>query len=234
MGAVPRTHLEKLTMVQSAHVRLICNFGRMQKNQFPMVLCHNGRDHYAPTRSVSLEDFYQWKMEKELGPVLSRALFIIEEIDRTKLCPNVLQEVNEVEAQIVKSLPIISPQAISSHLRKAANPDVPHRGPIFSQESGSQVPSSVTGSDLPPATAGTSTTGSTSTQPPTNKPARGKRPSKGGYVCHICSKKRDRKSDLDGHLWIVHRIGEPIQCNIAPCKERDFATKGSLKSHIQT
>ena len=97
-------------MVQSAHVRLIGNFGRMQKNQYPMALCYNGRDHYAPTRSVSLKDFYQWKMEKELGPVLSGALFIIEEIDRTKLPPNVLQEVNEVEAQIVKSLPIISPK----------------------------------------------------------------------------------------------------------------------------
>ena len=221
-------------MVQSACVRLIGNFGRMQKNQYPMVLYYNGRDHYAPTRSVSLEDFYRWKMEKELGPVLSGALFIIEEIDRTKLPPNVLQEVNEVQAQIVKSLPIISPQANSSHLRKAANPDVRRRGPIFSQEGGSQVSSSVTGSDLPPAPTGTGTTGSSSTQPPTNKPARGKRPSKGGYPCHLCSTKRDRKSDLDGHLWVVHRIGEPIQCNIAPCQQRDFATKGSLKSHIQT
>ena len=177
-------------MVQAAHVRLIGNFGRMQKNQFPMVLCYNGRDHYAPTRSVSLEDFYCWKMEKELGPVLSGELFIIEEIDRTKLPPNVLTEVNEVEAQIVKSLPIISLQANSSHLCKAVNLDFPHRGPIFSQESGSQVPSFMTGSDLPPVPTGTSTTGSSSTQAPANKPARGKRPSKEEGMCATFAPKK--------------------------------------------
>ena len=161
-------------MVQSAHIWEIGKFAKtMHKNTYPLVVCYNGRDHYTLTRSSSPEKFYRWKMQKELGPVLSAALFIIEEIDRTKLPANVLTEVNGVEAQIVKSIPIISTHSNSSHLRHGAMTD-------------------------------------------------------------ICNKKRDRKSDLDGHLLEAHRIGEPIQCNISPCNQRNFSTKGALRSHIKT
>ena len=227
-------------MVQSAHIREIGKFGKsMHKNTHPLVLCYNGSNHYAPTKSCSPEKFYQWKMEKELGPVLSAALFIIEEIDRNKLPSNVLNEINEVEAQIVKSLPIISKHSNTSHLRQAAMMEVPHRGPVFAQETGSQISGTAASSDLPSASshAGTSSTSSSSLQPQigAGQPVKkGRRPKKGGYVCHICNKKRDRKSDLDSHLWVAHRIGEPIQCNISPCNQRDFSTKGALKSHIKT
>ena len=86
-------------MMQSAHIWEIGKVAKtIHKNTYPLVLCYNGRDHYTPTRSSSPEKFYRLKMEKELGPVLSVALFIIEEIDRTKLPANVLTEVNEVEA----------------------------------------------------------------------------------------------------------------------------------------
>ena len=156
-------------------------------------------------------------MEKELGPVLSAALSIIEEIDRAKLPPNVLHEVNEVEAQIVKSLPIISTHSNSAHLRKVSAGQTAHRGPVFSQETGGEVSSSSRSSHLP-SDAGTSST--TSSLPQADNPVqkKGRRPKKGGYACHICGKLRDRKSDLDGHLWMVHRVGQPIQCNIHPCK----------------
>ena len=145
-------HLEKLTMVQPVHIREIGKFGKsMHKNTYPCVWCYNGRDHYAPTKSCFPEKFYQWKMKKELGLVLSAALFIIEEIDRTKLPSNVLTEVNEVEAQIVKSLPIISKYSNTSPLRQAAMMEMPHRGPVFAQETGSQISGTPASSDLPSA-----------------------------------------------------------------------------------
>ena len=136
----------------------------MHKNTYPLVLCYNGRDHYAPTKSCSPEKFYWWKMEKELGLVLSAALFIIEETDRTTLPSNVLTEVNEVEAQIVKSLPIISKYSNTSHLRQAAMMEVLHKGPVFAQETGSQISGTPASSDLPsaPSHAGTSSTSSSS------------------------------------------------------------------------
>lgn len=175
-------------------------------------------------------------MERELGPVLSAALFIIEEIDRSKLPNNVLTEVNEVEAQIVKSLPIISSQSNASHLRKVSSAQTAHRGPVFAKEGGSQIPSAPCSSDLPPGPAPAGTTATTSSSPGTYQSTekRGRRPKKGGYICNICGKKRDRKSDLDGHMWTAHRVGEPIQCNIAPCSNRDFSNKSALRSHIKT
>ena len=45
-------------------------------------------------------------------------------------------------------------------------------------------------------------------------------------------KKRDRKPDLEEHMWNAHRVGDPIQCNIAPCQNKDFSTRGALKLHI--
>ena len=87
-------------MTQSAHIRELNpgDYTNMHKNQYPIVLCYNGRDHYMPTRSASPQNYYRWKMEKQLGPILSAGLLIIEEVDRTKLPANVLNEVNQVEA----------------------------------------------------------------------------------------------------------------------------------------
>ena len=162
-GAVPRTHVENLTMTQSAHVREIhpSDFQRMHKNQYPIVICYNGHDHYAPTRSSDPQNYYRWKMEKQLGPILSARFLVIEEVDRSKLPQNVLQQVNQVEATIVQALPIISPHSNAAHLRRIVS-DQPQRGPVFSQHPAHQVSGPYTPSDLPSA--------STSAQPPPQPP----------------------------------------------------------------
>ena len=131
-GAVLWTCVENLTMTQSAHVREInpSNFQRMHKNQYPIVICYNGCDHYAPTRSFDPQNYYRWKMEKQLGPILLARLLVIEEVDRSKLPSYVLQQVNQVEASIVQALPIISPHSNAAHLRRIVS-DEPQRGPVF-------------------------------------------------------------------------------------------------------
>ena len=119
-------------------------------------------------------------MEIELGPVLSAALFIIEEINRTELPPNVLTEVNEVEAQIVKGLPIISTYSNSSHLRQVATAEPPHREPVFAQKTGAEISLTPAPSDLPPTPphAETSFTSSSSVQGQTGTDEPGKKSKK--------------------------------------------------------
>ena len=234
----PEPSWKTLTMTQSAHIRELNpgDYSNMHKNQYPIVLCYNGRDHYAPTRSCDPQKYYRWKMEKQLGPILSAGLLIIEEVDRTKLPPNVLQQVNQVEATIVQALPVILPTSNAAHLRRAAGQH-PQRGPVFSQHPAGQVPPSDTQPDLSSSTTMTTPAPQPGADQPEEQTSGGgkkKRPKKGGYVCHICGKKRDRKPDLEGHLWNAHRVGEAIQCNIPPCSKKDFATKGSLKLHIKT
>ena len=119
-------------MTQSAHIREInlSDFQRMHKNQYPIIICYNGHDHYASRRSSDPQNYYRWKMEKQLEPILSARLLVIEEVDRSKLPQNVLQQVNQVEATIVQALPIISPHSNAAHLRRIAS-DQPQRGPVF-------------------------------------------------------------------------------------------------------
>ena len=112
----------------------------------------------------------------------------------------------------------------------------PQRGPVFSQDPTGQVPSSYAQPDLSSPTTTTSLTPQPLADQPEEEDTGGKKrkPKKGGYVCHVCEKKRDRKPDLEGHLWNAHRIGDPIQCNIEPCHNKDFSTRGALKLHIKT
>ena len=115
-------------MVQSCHTLLDdADFKEIHKNIYPLVLCYNGKDHFTPTRPStdhftptrpSTESkFYGWKLNRELGLIISASLLVIEELDRYKLDPAVLTAVNELEATIVQTLPIISPSSNTSHLR---------------------------------------------------------------------------------------------------------------------
>ena len=108
-------------MVQAAHVTLVneadFNKEKMPRNAYPLVICYNGRDHFTPTKPTTDAQFYQWKLNRELGPIVSASLLVIEELDRHMLDPNILTAINQLEATIVQTLPIISPTANASHLR---------------------------------------------------------------------------------------------------------------------
>ena len=137
---------ERFTMVQSCHTTLIeeADFKDIQKNAYPIVVCYNGRDHFTPMWPSSQSKFLKWKLNKELGPIVSAALLVIEELDRPKLSPAVLTAVNQLEDTIVQTLPTISLTSLSSHLKAVAarNKAGPlHRGPVL-QPGGEQVSSS--------------------------------------------------------------------------------------------
>ena len=114
--------VEDAVMVQSCHTTLIeeADFKDIQKNAYPIVVCYNGRDHFIPMRPSSQSKFLKWKLNKELGPIVSAALLVIEELDRPKLSPAVLTAVNQLEDTIVQILPTISPTSLSSHLKVVA------------------------------------------------------------------------------------------------------------------
>ena len=146
-------------MVQSYHTTLIDepDFQNMQKNAYPIVLCFNGKDHFTPTKPSSESKFYSWKLNKELGPIVSASLLVIEELDKHKLAPAVLTAINQLEDTICQTLPVISPTSLSSHLKAVAvwNKVGPlHRGPVL-QPSGDQVSSSDAQPALDPASTST-------------------------------------------------------------------------------
>ena len=117
-GAVPCTRKEKLTMVQSCNFTLIdpSDYSRrMQKNAYPLVVCYNGRDHYVPTKPTTYHAYYKWKTEKELAPILSAGLIVIEEMDLQFLSDEQKQACNEIEACIVKHLLTLSQQVNAAH-----------------------------------------------------------------------------------------------------------------------
>ena len=88
-------------MVQLCHTTLIDapDFQNMQKNAYPIVPCFNGKDHFTPTKPISESKFYTWKLNKELGPIVSASLLLIE-LDKHKLAPAVLTAINQLEDTI--------------------------------------------------------------------------------------------------------------------------------------
>ena len=207
----------------------------MHKNAYPIVLCYTWRDHFTPMQPSSQSKFLKWKLNKELGPIVSAALLVIEELDRPKLSPAVLTAVNQLEDTIVQTLPTISPTSLSSHLKAVAarnKAGAVHRGPVL-QPGGEQVSSS----DAHPALNPASTSANPLSVPDTDQPAeeppvRRRGPKK--YVCHHYGVVKPRKPDLTGHLWKVHREGEPIICERPPCTGQSFSTRAALKKHVES
>ena len=124
----------------------------MEKNAYPLVICYNGRDHYVPTKPTTYQHFYAWKTEKELVPILSARLLVIEEMDLQFISDEQKEACNELEAWIIKHLPTPSAQVNAAHHGMAAR--APGRGtcgPFFQQVSTGQIPSASGKSSLPPA-----------------------------------------------------------------------------------
>ena len=236
-GAIPHTCKERLTMVQSCHTTLLdeSDFKEIQKNAYRIVVCYNGKDHFTPTRPSTESKFYGWKLNRELGLIISASLLVIEELDRHKLAPTVLTAVNQLEDTIVQTLPIISPSLLSSHLKAVAarNKAGPlHRGPVL-QPGEQQVSSSHTQSAPEPASTSTQPSIPDADQPevPEEPPVKRRTPKK--YVCHICGVVKPRKPDLTGHLWKAHRQGDPIICERPPYTGQSFSTRAALKKHAE-
>ena len=181
--------------------------------------------------------YADFKCSKQLAPLLTGALSIIEELDREKTNPTKLDSINELEAQFVKSIPVIAPNLMSSYVRSCQKHSAERDRSSLPQIDAAEVPPPPGSSHLPSASTETPVVGAVP-HSAANEPAKKKhgerRPKKGGYPCHICGKARDRKSDLDGHLWAAHRVGQPIECNLGDCAHRTFATKSSLKTHVKT
>ena len=188
-GAVPHTCKETLTMVQSCHTTLLgdADFKEIHKNAYPIVISYNGTDHFTPTRPSTESKFYGQKLNHKLGPIVSASLLVIEELHRHKFDPAVLTALNQLEATIVQTLPIISPMSNTSHLRAvvACNKRGPlHRGLVL--QPGGQHGSSLHTQSVPdPASTSTQPSIPDADQPQVEEPpVKKKTPKK--YVCHIC------------------------------------------------
>ena len=225
-------HKEKLTMVQSCNFTLLDppDFPRrMDKNSYPLVVAYNGRDHYSPTKLTTYVQYYKWKLEKELAPILSAGLLVCEEMDRKFLTDAQANAVSEIEAKNLEHLPTLSTAVNAAHHAMVARvPGRGSRGPVFHDPGALKVPEPPAPPYNPPGGhPSTSTTGGPSSAdqqpPPTQK--------KGKYVCDVCSVSKTRKPALEGHLWIAHGLGKPIRCE--PCN-KDFSQKSALTKHIKT
>ena len=181
----------------------------MVRSAYPIVIVYNGRDHFLPTKPSTNREFYKWKLEKQLGPILSAGLLVICELDRSLLDDTLQNSVSEVEACIVKQLPILSPGANEAH-----HVDVvaaPQRGPCFEHQPAGPL---ISAPDDPPVlpSSSTASTDVPGGQGPASQP--GKKPRK-SYICEICGKQKQRKPDLDSHQvvlppgWDTHTMQYP-------------------------
>ena len=230
-GADPKTCKEARTMFQSSFESLFnpSDFPKTMGKTRTRVIGYNSRKHFCPTKPTTTKNYFNWKVQEELVPILSGGLLVIEELDTTHLDPGVVTAVKEVEDCILKNLPILSIHVNAAHhglvcrakLRAAQGPALEMGGP--------EIPSSGTAPELP--FASTSSTSEPSAQV---QPAVGRKKGRQLCVCHICGVSRQRKPDLDGHLWNAHNFGTPIQCNLHPCVKRDFSTKSTLRTHVKT
>ena len=197
-----------------------------------------GRTTLPQQKKSSESKFYSWKLNKELGPIISASLLVIEELDKHKLAPAVLTAINQLEDTICQTLPVFSPTSLSSHLKAVAarNKAGPlHRGPVI-QPGGEQV----SFSDAQPVLDPASTSANPLSLPDADQPEAPKEPQvrrrRGPkkYVCHICGVVKPRKPDLTGHLWFAHQQGDPIVCDRPPYTGQSFSTRVSLKKHIES
>ena len=183
-----RPSFSLITMVQSYHTTLLddADFKEIYKNAYPIVICYNGSDHFTPTRPSTEPKYSGWKLNRELGPIISASLLVIEELDRHKLDPAVLTAVNQLEATIVQMLPIISPISNTSHLRAVAVQN--KRGPLHREsllQPGRQDVSTLhTQSVMDPASTTTQPSISQADDPEADEPTVKKRTPK-KYVCNI-------------------------------------------------
>ena len=198
----------------------------MRMGAYPIVVVYNGRDHFVPTQPISNIAFNTWKLKKQLGPILGAGLLVAKEIDRSTLDHTLLTSLNEVEACLQKHLPTLAPQANYDYLTQAI--DAPTRGPAFDPEVGAGVISAPPASSVPSGTTPSTSEPSAESEPPPPVQKKGRKP----HICEVCGITKTRKPDMDGHRWYYHQLGDPIQCNIAPCNQRNFSARSALKQHV--
>ena len=223
-------------MVQSCNYTLLdpADFSRrMEKNAYPMVIVYNGRDHYVPTKPTTYQHYYTWKTEKELTPILSAGLLVIEEMDLQFLTEIQRNACNEIEACIVKNLPILSTKVNAAHHAMAVRAPGPgSRGPVFHQIPGTKVSSALGQSSSSSQTADVAPT--VATDEPSDQqtaPAPAPKRKKQKYVCDMGGKDFSRKPALVGHMWTDHKLGDPIVCNVC---NKSFSQKSALTKHKKT
>ena len=228
-GRSPRGRIERITTAQSAYSLELDekDFRSIPKNQYPIVIAYNGRDHFTPTIPISEKEFLSWKVNKEFGSLLAATLLVAKELNRPGVPAAAAKGIRAIEKVVEDNLPKISKpsQAYYKTLMKKTSV---HRGPPVqpapdvpggSGSSGRPSSSATLGADPVPEEEQQEEEPSTSAQ---------------GYKCEHCGVVKGRKPDLRGHLWSKHGLGEPIVCNMGDCDGRSFAHPSSLKQHQRT
>ena len=228
-----------MTMVQSAYDVKMWDrdFKNMQKNHYPILICYNGRDHFVPTIPVAEKDFLAWKIHRELGSLLAATLVVAKECDRPGLGRVTASSLRAITNSIESNLPKISKKANSYYLTLSTKSSKTHRGPgvnpLGPKISGASAPSSLPQQDRP--FPSTSAAGAVPQEPSGAIEEEEEEEYTGkGYKCSNCGVIKARKPDLRGHLWTVHKLGEPIVCNMGNCANKSFSHPSSLKQHIRT
>ena len=117
-GRQPVGRIERITMVQSAYdVKLLeKDFRHIQKNNYPIVIVYNGRDHFVPTITTSEKDFLAWKIHHEFGSLLAATLLISQECDRPGVPAATASSIRVVRDCLQEHLPKISKKGHTKYL----------------------------------------------------------------------------------------------------------------------
>ena len=161
-------------------------------------------DHYVPTKPTIYEQYYKWKTEKELAPILSARLLVIEEMNLQFLSDEQQKACNEPKACIVKHLPSLSIQVNAAYHAMAAHASgCGVWDPVFHQVPTGKISSSSGQPDLSSAhpTAFSSIAATDDSVPGEDCPPPSRKRKKQSYICHLCDQEFSRKPSLTGHLW---------------------------------
>ena len=224
-------------MVQSAYdVKLLeKDFKHIQKNNYPIVIVYNGRDHFVPTITTSEKDFLAWKIHHEFGSLLAATLLISQECDRPGVPAATASSIRAVRDCLQQHLPKISKKGHTKYLTIRSKAVKTHRGPGVNPRTSTVPGTPAFPSDTPqpgPSSSTSATPGESCD--PAGAEEEEEESSVKGYKCQHCGVIKARKPDLRGHIWSVHKLGTPIVCNLGNCNNKSFSAESSLKQHIRT
>ena len=197
-----KTRGQKATMVESVHETILYpeDLQHIDRQGMPVVTGYNGIDHFVSSVILSTAEYNQWKLEI-LVKLPEASLDVLEDIALNQFSPEVSAHLGTLKQTLSMTTELCSERTLPAVAAAAAAKVRRAHGPLFGQAPGA--------SGSPPRSPIPSSQVSSG-----SRPAKRKRKESKIYQCHICGVQKTRKSDMDDHLSVEHKIGTPRKCNI--------------------
>lgn len=193
-----------------------------------MVICYNSQNHFAATKLINIQEYNEFKVQTFVLPQMKALMTSCADIILAQLDPPKAKAISDLQNQMDTSFHQLTGRhfrGLQTGLQPQIDPSaVPVPGPP-SSVAGASDPAAPEAPVAPPVPE---LSGEPAPPPEEPKKKKGRKP----YICHHCGKECQRKPDLEAHLFSAHEEGSGWYCNRAPCKNKPYSSKKSLKQHI--